>query len=311
MILTVCPNSALDVILFIDEWTPGQPIRTNRVVNCVGGKGLDSSVVLSQLGIKTTAIACFAGHMGKQLYDLVDDYGIHTDAVWLDGENRVSYVVADAKNKHHTHIITGEMVMSAEHKQLILKKFHHNIQQAHWVILAGSLPTSIEPDFYAQLIKIANQVGVPSLIDSQKQFMIAAIDEKPTIIKMNWEEFEWTFGCKAETFEDLVVISRQVKADRDLMNMVLTLSTEGILALTEEGDYLAKAPLQEPVNAAGAGDAVSSALVWRLSLNENWKSSLTWAAAISAATVLTERTGDLNQEDIDRILPMVRIEELT
>lgn len=310
MILTACPNTALDIILFVDEWTPGIPVRTNRVVHCVGGKGLDSSVVLSQLGVHTTAIACFAGFMGKQLLDIVNEYGIKIEPVWVDGESRVSYVVAEAKNKRHTHIIAGEMEITREHRDIFIDKFIQHLYQADMVIMAGSLPTSMDVDFYALLVSAANQAGVPCLIDSQKASMRTAINEKPFIVKMNWEEFEWTFGCKANNLDELIHKASEVKKIHAIRNMVLTLSKEGILALTEDGEFLAKAPLQEPVNAAGAGDAVSAALGWRLSLKEDWDVALRWAAAISAAAVLTERTGDVHIEDVQHIFPLVTIDKL-
>ena len=310
MILTACPNTALDIILFIDEWTPGIPVRTNRMVHCVGGKGLDSSVVLSQLGVHTTAIACFAGYMGKQLLDIVNDYGIKTEPVWVEGENRVSYVVAEAKNKRHTHIIAGEMAITSEQKDNFINKFTQHLLQADFAIMAGSLPASMGEDFYASLVSSANQAGVPCLVDSQQAFMHKAIKENPLIVKMNWEEFEWTFGCKVNNLDELINKAREVKKMHAIRNMVLTLSKEGILALSEDGEYLAKAPLQEPVNAAGAGDAVSAALGWRLSLREDWDVALRWAAAISAAAVLTERTGDVQIGDVENIYPKVTVKKL-
>ncbi len=80
--------------------------------------------------------------------------------------------------------------------------------------------------------------------------------------------------------------------------------------MTMEGIFLVKAPEQKPVNAAGAGDSVSSTLAWRLSLGEDWKSALHWAGAVSAATVLTKRTGDVEMQDVDRIMPDVTVEKI-
>lgn len=310
MILTVCPHTALDKILFIEEWIPGTPMRTNKIINSVGGKGLDSAVVLSLLGVETVGIGFFAGKTGQELLDLVNDYGIEGVPVWVDGENRIAHVIAERKHNRHSHVIAGKVLISDKQKKEFVEKYREYLDDAEWVIFAGSLPPDINPDFYFELIQIAHEQGVPSLIDSQKQYMVEAIKAKPEIVKMNWEEFEWTFGLDAEDLDSLIELAKTFHKERDLKNLVLTLSKEGILAITTEGNFLAKAPFQKPVNAAGAGDAVSSTLIWRLLKGESWETAMKWAGAVSAAAVLTERTGDVRQEDIDRIFPEVSVKRV-
>ena len=310
MILTVCPNTAVDKIIFIKKWTPGVPMRTNEMTVCVGGKGLNSSVVLSQLGVETVGIGFFAGKVGEELVEILNDYGIIPEPIWVDGTTRIAHVIAEKETNIHSHVIVGEAVVTESQQQTFVQKFRERIKQADWVIFAGSIPPSVNADFYTGLIQIAKEAGVPSLIDSQKEFIVEAIKAKPDIVKLNWEEFEWTFDRKAETLGDLIAQSRQLKAERDIKTLILTLSKDGILALTPEGDYLAKAPYQSPVNAAGAGDSVSSTLAWRLSLGETWESALKWASAVSAATVLTQRTGDVNMADVERIMPDVSVKNL-
>jgi len=310
MILAVCPNTALDKILFIEEWIPGTPMRTDRIVTSVGGKGLNSAVVLRHLGVETVGMGFFAGEIGKELVCLVEEYGIIPEVIWTAGTNRIAHVIAETKNKRHSHVIAGQPIISKEQKQEFIDCFSVRVQEAEWVILAGSIPKLLNNDFYAELIPIAQAANVPTLIDSQKAFIIEAIETKPDIVKLNWEEFEWTFKKKAETLDSLIEQAEDIFKEREMKNMVVTLGIDGILAFTKEGVYLAKAPLQEPKNAAGAGDAVSSALAWRFSLGDDWESALRWASAVSAASVLTERTGDVFQEDIDRIFPIVTVEKI-
>jgi 1-phosphofructokinase family hexose kinase len=307
MILTVCPNTALDRILFIGEWISGTPMRTDRIVNSVGGKGLNSAVVLRHLGVETVGIGFFAGKIGQELVDIVEEYGIITEAIWAGGTNRVAHVIAELKNKRHSHVIAGQTLVSEEQKYEFIDRFKVRVREADWVIFAGSIPKSLNDDFYAELIPIAQAENVPTLIDSQKAFMIEALKTKPDIVKLNWQEFEWTFNKKAETLDSLLDQAKELFEERKLKNLVLTLGKDGILAFTKEGIYLSKAPLQEPKNAAGAGDAVSSALVWRFTKGDDWQSAMKWASAVSAASVLTERTGDVFKEDIDRIFPMATI----
>jgi 1-phosphofructokinase len=310
MILTICPNTALDKIIFIKEWIPGTPMRTNHMVTCVGGKGLNSAVVLHHLGSETVGMGFFAGKIGEELVELLEEYGIIPEPIWVGGTNRIAHVIAEEKTNIHSHVIVGELVVSAEQKQEFVNKFKKRVKEAEWVIFAGSLPPTINVDFYYELISIAKDANVPSLIDSQKQYIIEAIKAKPDIVKMNWEEFEWTFNKKAETLEDLILLAKQLYLEKNIKNLVITLGKRGILALTTEGNYFVKAPFQQPVNAAGAGDAVSSTIAYRLSQGDSWESALRWSSAVSAATVLTERTGDVEMTDVERIFKDVEVKKI-
>jgi len=310
MILSVCPHTALDRVMIIDEWIPGTPMRTERLINCVGGKGLDSAVVLNQLEVDTLAMGFIAGKVGRELLELLEEYGIRMDPIWVDGSNRVAHVIAERKKNIHNHVIAGKVLINEEQEQEFIDKYRRHLEETDFVIIAGSIPPVMCQDFSARLVRFAKEANVPILVDSQKQAMIEVVKEKPDIVKMNWEEFEWTFNLKAEDLKTLTNLAKEFYREHQLENLVLTLSKEGILSVTPQGTFLTKAPFQKPRNAAGAGDAVSSALVWRLSEGDDWLSAMKWAGAVSAACVLTERTGDVHKEDVMRILPQVTIEEL-
>lgn len=307
MILTVCPNTALDKILFIEKWTHGSPMRTNKMTTCVGGKGLNSSVVLSQLGVETVALGFFEGKVGSELVDLLKDYHIVPEPVWVGGNNRISYVIAEEHTNIHSHIIVGELEITPTQTREFISKFSERLSEAKFLIFAGTLPRSLPDDFYCEMIHLAHQAGVPLLIDSQKQYMVQALKAKPDIVKMNWEEFGWTFSYDVGTLEALIQCAKEVKNKNGIEHFVITLAKDGILALTGQGNFLAKAPVQKSVNASGAGDSVSAVIAWRLVLGDDWKNALLWSSAVSAATVLTPRTGDVCLDDVNRILKEVQV----
>jgi 1-phosphofructokinase family hexose kinase len=310
MILTVCPNPALDKIIFIDKWISGTPMRTNKIVTCVGGKGFNSAVALKQLGLETVAMGFFAGKTGEELISLMTEYEIEPVSVWVEGETRISHVIAETKTQIHSHVIAGDIFILPAQKNEFNEKFKANVQNAKWVIFGGSLPNSLADHFYAKLITYSKKIGVLSLIDSQKNPLIEGIKAFPDIVKMNRDEFEWTFKQKADSSKLLIKQLRELKSSLKIKNLVVTLSTDGLLAFTTEGDYRMVPPIQVPINAAGAGDSASSAIVWKLSEGEHWESALRWAAAVSAASVLTERTADFKMTDVHRICPQVQIERI-
>ena len=310
MILTITLNTALDRILFITEWVTGTTMRTSKVVTSVGGKGLDSSVVLRHLGAETTGVCFLAGKTGHDLLALLEGYGIYPEPVWVGGETRIAHVVVETLYHRHSHLMAGQIEIAPEHLDQLFDKVRENLKNASWVICGGSLPANVPANIFSQVTAICHQFGVPILIDTSSQSILECLPNHPDIVKMNWAEFQDCFKIKADTLDELTAQAGKIYREYGLRALVITCGGEGLLAFSPAGVYHAVAPKQVAVNAAGAGDAVSSALTWRLSLGESWPEALRWSAATSAAVVLTEGTADCSRLDVDRIFPDVQVKRL-
>lgn len=310
MILTLTPNAALDRILFIDEFKPGTTMRPGKMIDKVGGKGLDTSVALSSLGVETLAISFVAGEIGQCLAQMLDEYGIAHDLIWLEGETRLSHIVIETTHHRHSHMIAGNLPISSENAVEFLQRYRTHLSQAAWVVAAGSLPSGAPVSYYRTITKLALEARTPILIDGTGPPVLEAISAGPTVLKMNQVEFCQTFQTSAPTLAELTAQAQVVVERERLSALVMTCGTQGILAFSPDGIFLATSPVQQAVNAAGAGDSASAALAWRLSLNESWSEAVRWAAAVSAAAVLTEGTADLHVADVERILPQTEVKRL-
>ncbi len=310
MYLTVTPNSALDRVYFIDAFIPGTRMVASKSVESVGGKGLDASVALRGLNLETLALGFVAGSNGRALVDLLDTYGIHHDLIWVEGETRLAMVIVEQSHHRHSHIMAGGYTVPASAQEELISRFERHLGSARWIILAGSLPQGVPPDFYARLTLIAKRSGKPVLIDCPGEPARQSLSASPTTLKMNWQEFNQTFRVSPNSLEALALQASEVRSSMNLPSLVVTCGEEGILAITPHMSLLAKAPRQEAVNAAGAGDATSAALAWRLSLGDPWPEALRWAAATGAAAVLTEKTGECHFEDVVRLYPSVQVRDI-
>ncbi len=307
MILTLTPNAALDRLLFIAEFRPGTTMRPEIIIDKVGGKALDASVALRGLGVETLALSFVAGEVGRRLVKLLDSYGVKHDLIWLEGETRISHVLVETRHRRHSHITAGVLPLPSAAAAELLQRYQAHVANAAWVIAGGSLPPGAPDSYYRSIVEIANQAGRPILIDSVGPPVLASLSRPPAILKMNWGEFVLTFDASASTLSQLRKQARAVFKREKLAALVLTCGEQGILALTPEGDYLAAAPIQPVVNAAGAGDAASGALAWRFAAGDNWPEALRWTAAVSAAAVLTKGTADCHMAAVERILPQTRV----
>lgn len=310
MILTVTPNSALDRILFIEEWSPGLPMRTDGYHDCIGGKGMDCSVVLTHLGVDTVGLVFEAGATGKEMLAVAERYGIETEAVRVEGETRLALVICETEHERHSHIMAGALRVNDEHLEVLWRRFRRRVDEADWVIGAGTLSPGCPTSFYRDLVVAAAETETPVLIDCAREPLLASLPARPAIVKMNTEEFAVTFGVRPESMEGWIGESYRIFRAHEMPALVLTIGVEGMIAFSAEGAFQVKPPPQKPVNAAGAGDAASAALVWRLAEGDDWSAALQWAGAVSAATVLTEGTADCHMDEIERIRGDVVVSQL-
>ncbi|OGO27200.1 MAG: hypothetical protein A2Z16_16325 [Chloroflexi bacterium RBG_16_54_18] len=314
MILTITANAALDRVIFIPEFQATTVMRAQRVRECVGGKGFDTSVVLQALGVSQLAMGFVAGEVGKRLRELLEAYSIPHDLVWVTGETRIAHVIVETSHQRHSHIITPGYKLSIQDQAKFMERFRQQVRQASWVVCAGSVPEHVPDDFYRTIVEVARQAGAQTLIDSSRAFVLQATPAKPAILKMNRSEFGETFGetfgISSDSMAELNHRARQIIDREDLPAIVITCGKDGILAITQQGSWLANSPRQQEVNAAGAGDAVSAVLAWRFSEKDDWPAALKMAAATSAAVVLTEGTADCRLEDVERIYQDTLVRQL-
>jgi len=310
MILTVTTNSALDRVLFIERYIHGQPMRASKFLDCVGGKGFDVSVTLRGLGVETVGLGIVAGRRGMDLVNIMKGYGIQLDLVWGSGETRLAHVIVETERHDHSHIITQAPSVSANQREDLLRLYRLRLMTTNYVVIAGSNAPGLPEDFYKTLINLAREAGKPVLVDCHGELMRQALLAGPTIAKMNRLEFSQTTQADMVS-EDALLKEGSAFAKRyPFINLVITDGKAGIWLFTPNGAFKAFAPPQEAVNAAGAGDAASAALVYRLSLGESWPEALRWAAAVSAASVLTEATAEVNQVDAISLMPDTDVKAL-
>lgn len=307
MFLTLTANAALDRVIFIEEFVPATTMRAPRFIECAGGKGFDVSVALRGLGQPTTALGFVAGYYGGLLVEVLLRYGIDCDPVWLPGETRLANVIVETARARHSHVMIGALPVSAAGLETLLTRYQAHLQGATWVVAAGSLPPGMPVTFYHTVVTLAHAVGKPVLIDATGAPLLAALGAQPDVVKLNQDEFVDTFGVSSSNLADLAAAAQRVRQEHALPALVLTCGREGILIVTAKEVVQAQAPVQRAVNAAGAGDAASAALVWRRAQGNDWPEALRWAAAVSAASVGTEATAEVRQADVELLLPDVRL----
>ena len=258
MIYTITFNPALDYISQVENFKIGKINRTKTEKILPGGKGLNVSTVLKNLGIESTALGFIAGFTGKELKRNIEEKGIKTDFIKV--EKGITRINVKISSNEETALNGNGPEITEEDINKLLEKIE-KITKEDMVILAGNIPRCINNDIYEIICKTLERNNVTFVVDATKELLMNVLKYKPFLIKPNKEELEETFKEKIETKEEIIVHAKKLQ-QMGALNVLISLGGEGaILVTTEEKEYYSKAPKGKVLNTVGAGDSMVAGFI--------------------------------------------------
>lgn len=306
MIITVTPNTALDRALRVTRLLPNRTLRAKPASLSPTGKGIDVSLVLAELGVASVAMGFVAGDTGRQLEAALHAKLIMPALTWVDGETRINTVILGEADGSHTTITAESLIVREAHVAMLIGSFKQRITQAKCIALGGSIPAGVDPSLYAQLITIARQHRVPTIIDATGEAMMLALAAQPDWIKPNREELEALAGCEVSTLNDAWEAA-QTLHDKYGVNVLASLGEAGLLVVAHDVSLHAPALDVPVVNPAGAGDALVAGLAASIERGESIEAGVRMGVAAASATLMKPGTAESDRSDIERLLPLVRV----
>ena len=258
MIYTITFNPALDYISQVNNFEVGKINRTQTEKILPGGKGLNVSTVLKNLGIESTALGFIAGFTGEELKKDIEQRGIKTDFIKVEkGLTRINVKIS---SKEETALNGNGPEVTGENIEQLLKKID-NIKSEDTVILAGNVPKCINNNIYEIICKKLEQNKVRFIVDATKELLMNVLKYKPFLIKPNKEELEETFKEKIETKEEIIEHAKKLQ-EIGAQNVLISLGGEGAILVTAENkEYFLNAPKGKVINTVGAGDSMVAGFV--------------------------------------------------
>jgi 1-phosphofructokinase len=289
MIVTVTMNPAIDKTVEMDTLICGGLNRIRSVEYDAGGKGINVSKTLHELGGDSIAIGFLGGNNGRTIERVLKEKGIPADFVWVDGETRTNTKICE-KNGNLTELNEPGPVICEENLRELLEKIDTYAQEDTLFVLSGSVPSGIEKDIYADIITHVHGKGAKVLLDADGELFAQALPACPDMIKPNRAELEAYAGSDALVAEADIIKYAKGFVEQGIENVVISMGKEGALFFL--GGYSVKCPVL-PVEAhstVGAGDAMVAALAcaWEQGLSKEETVRLCMAA--SAGAVMTEGT---------------------
>lgn len=321
MILTLTPNTGLDRVLFLPTLQRNRRNQAVDVVESMGGKGCDVSLILRELGEDTVATGLAGGDNGRRMEQILRNAGVTPDFVWTRGETRVNTVLIETDTGDHTTICAAGLRPDDEALPGLLCWLQRWSASADAIVLAGSLPEAWPASVYADLVTAAHQSGKPVIVDVAGPALHAAIDCGVTAIKPNLDELcaisdlpPFTRGDRggspgAPSSEAILAAARTLH-HRGAQRVLVSRGADGALLLSERGVWDAPGLEVDTVNPAGAGDGMTACLALAAAHGWDEAETLRWAIAVSAAIVTTRATAEVYRRDIDELFPRVVVNRL-
>ncbi len=253
MIYTVTFNPSLDYVVTVPDFQLGKTNRTTQERLYPGGKGVNVSIVLKNLGMESTALGFRGGFTGAEIQRQLEEMDICADLIPLEqGIARINFKL---QNVEGTEINGMGPVIPPEQVEALLQKLD-GLEPGDVLVLAGSIPASMPPDIYRDILRRLEGKGVLTVVDATRELLVRVLPYHPFLIKPNNHELGEIFGVELESRESVVPYARQLQ-QMGARNVLVSMAGQGAVLVAEDGQVIAsEAPRGVLVNGVGAGDSM-------------------------------------------------------
>jgi 1-phosphofructokinase family hexose kinase len=310
MIVTVTLNAAIDKTLAVPNFRLGRRHRSVEQTAMAGGKGVNVARALKALGQPVIATGVAGGPTGTLITEALTGEGILHDFLRIHEESRTSTAVIDPTSGEQTEINEYGPLVSESELERFVEKLLYLAKGASVCVFAGSQPRGVDPGLYGRLIEELKRLGVSTVLDSEGEPLLIATRKGPDLVSPNELEAEGLVGREFADEEDQQAGIREM-VELGARESIMTLP-DGCLALLGADRRVFKATLEplEPVSAVGSGDAFLAGFVAARYSGLGSEDCLRFAVACGAESTQHFGAGVVDQREVERLRPEVRVEEI-
>lgn len=258
MIYTVTFNPSLDYIVSVNDFELGMTNRTASELMLPGGKGINVSIVLKQLGLDNTALGFMAGFTGEEIVRKLEENGVNTEFIRIP--KGISRINVKLKNIDGTEINgMGPEIAPDKLEELLVQL--DRLDQGDVLVLAGSIPKSMPDDIYRDILQRLESKKIMIVVDATGDLLMNVLPYHPFLIKPNNHELGELFDVKITTKQQVVPYAEKLQ-EKGARNVLISMGGQGAVFVSETGEvYMAEAPKGELKNSVGAGDSMVAGFV--------------------------------------------------
>lgn len=300
MIYTVTFNPSLDYIVSVEDFKPGLTNRTSSELILPGGKGLNVSMVLGNLGIENTALGFVAGFTGEEIVRRIKQMGVRSDLIPV--EDGISRINVKLQSIEGTEINGCGPKIGEENVRKLIEKLDA-LREGDVLILAGSIPGSMPDDMYRRIMERLNGRGVMIVVDATKDLLVNVLSYHPFLIKPNNHELGEIFGVELRTREEVIPYARKMQ-EMGAVNVLVSMAGEGaVLAAADGSIHSAPAPGGKLVNGVGAGDSMVAGFLAGWMERKDYGHAFAMGIAAGSASAFSEKLA--TKEEVEAVYHQV------
>lgn len=309
MIYTLALNPAIDRTFWVERIDFEESNRVKQECRYPGGKGIDVSRVLTNLGLPNVALGFSGGYTGHELEHRLACEGVKTDLIKVSGETRTNIVVHEEATGRQFLLTANGPRVTPEEMNILFDKLD-SLEDASVVAIGGSLPPGAGDDTYYKAIKALRNRGITTLLDADGDALRQGIKARPDYVKPNRFELSELVGRELRGFDEIVEAAESIRS-AGVGTVLASMGADGMVMVGEERIYWARSPKVEVVNTVGVGDSAVAGFTYGLVTGLGPQESLRFGVAAGTATVLKPGTARADRGDILAMLPRIELKDLT
>ena len=278
MIYTVTLNPAIDLVVSCGSFEKGGINSYTDPVYAPGGKGINVSLVLAQLGVSSTALGFWGGFTGRQLLSFLEERGVAWDFVeTCQGNTRINIKISGAEETE----LNGQGPRISETEAEAFFRRVKKVKAGDYLVLAGSLPGSLPEDFYARILSALPE-GAEAVVDTTGQRLLQCLPYRPFLVKPNHKELGEIFQAEITTPRQAAQYAGELRK-LGARNVLVSMGSIGAVLVGEEAVFLPALKL-EAVSPCGAGDSMVAGFLYGILSGGSLREALRWGTGAGAAT---------------------------
>lgn len=315
MIYTVTFNPSLDYIVGVDNFETGKVNRTCEEVIFPGGKGINVSIVLKNLGMESITLGFAAGFTGNEIIRLLEANDISNRFIQVkEGISRINVKLRSLSGSEG-----GEKVVSEESEingqgpkidDAELAEFYRQIEgldKGDVLILAGSIPSVLPDTIYSDIMVRLQDKKIPVIVDATNDLLVNVLEYHPFMIKPNNFELGEIFGVEIRSKDEVITYAKKLQ-EKGARNVLVSMAGEGAVLVAEDGTaYRTEAPKGKVKNSVGAGDSMVAGFVYGYLTEQSYEKAFYYGVCTGSASAFSDNLA--TRKEVDALLETIKCDK--
>lgn len=285
MIYTLTLNPAIDHVVRIENLEFGETNRMEEESISAGGKGINVSKILKNLNEDSVALGFIAGFTGKEIERLLKEEGLSTDFICI--KNGFTRINTKIKSHKETEINGPGLIIQKEDIKDLLNKIDE-IKDGDYLFLSGSIPSSMDNEFYAEIMRQLSSKNVTIAVDTTGEALKKTLEYSPKLIKPNLRELEEFFDIEIYENKEIEKYTKKLQ-EMGAKNIIISMGGDGAYFLSEQGDSLfLKAPKGKVIDTVGSGDSMVAGFIYAIKHGYSYIEAFKFSVSCGSATAFSE-----------------------